>query len=731
MAGLAGLLPAAFGFALLGPVNEAFQVPDIAYGIGTVTAPKNIGEEYRRNRPVMYYSCDENFINFFGSQGIAAIDQAFAVYNQLTNVSSYSRDLSEFPLESMRQNYQAQALGLYDLKSATLSLLARQLGLEQPENWIWCLHNRFTLPGGQCPQDQVYDVIKRNFDPVPTPADQLQYSSYVNGNLFSYQIAEACTGPPPLADALEFPVDPLGNPFSAVASVGWGYGSFYLGMTRDDLGGLRYLLSTNNYNIEAAGPETVTFITNTTPQLLFTSNLTQFAIQALTNDPGTLSALYPNLQIASSTPIFTNVVTTNTIFYFTNRPFDPAGSPAALVTAIERTTNVAIYWSHQFLNVYITPSYQLVSNTQIPLVPGHTSTNHLISLWTTNITAAACGAYQPYGTICTNISAPTVLTNGVFGDYYILPSNLCAVAIVSTQLIAAITVTNGTFVATNAPGTTNAANEFFSQTPTYTFNQYIYVIRPVVCPVNSVGMRQGIDRIRFERRDFDSLLGRFFYPVTNTYVMTLLTNNTLSSQVVQRVVTTPDLLLSAADLSPGPSANLVVPAVVSTFIFDQANVAPNLAGPGTLEPSTSFTFNKVGPIYENDAPNFLDEAGQLLWFIWGSFDGSTNAPIVYPNGAGIEGIENQVFIQINPSGPAIPNAQVGVAYTSSFTVTGATPPFVWSVNPPGLPLGLTMNSATGQITGIPAQQGVFDFSIHLMDSTSRYIDRPYTITITP
>ncbi len=730
LAGLAGLLPAAFGFALLGPVNEAYQVGNIGYNLpGDIGAPKNLGEEYRWSKPVLYYSCDDNFITYFGASGVAAIDSAYAVLNQLTNVSSYSQDLSEFPMESMRVNYQAEALGLFDLKSLTLSVMVEQMGLAEPERWVWCIHNRYTTPGGQCPQNQVYDVFKRNFDPVPTGPNQVQSSSYVNGNLFSYQILEACTGPDPLADAVEFPVDPLANVFSAVASFGAGYGNFYLGLTRDDVGGMRYLMRTNNYNIESAGADTLTYVTNTTPQLLFTSNLTQFAIQALTNDPGTLSALYPNLQIASSTPIFTNVVTTNTIFYFTNRPFDPAGSPAALVTATERTTNVAIYWSHQFLNVYITPSYQLVSNTQIPLVPGHTSTNRLISLWTTNITAAACGAYQPYGTICTNISAPTVLTNGVFGDYYILPSNLCAVAIVSTQLIAAITVTNGTFVATNAPGTTNAANEFFSQTPTYTFNQYIYVIRPVVCPPNTVGLRQGIDRVRFERRDFDSLLGRFFYPVTNQYTLVTFTNNTLSSQTVQRVVTAPDFLLTAQDTSPGPGAVNGPGALARNITYNQATVGVGLAGPGNIEPGTTFIYNKVGPIYENDAPNFLDEAGQLIWFIWASFDGSTNAPIVYPNGTSIEGIENQIFIQINPAGPVLPGAQAGVAYSNSFTVTGGTPPFIWSAA--GLPLGLTMNSTTGQITGTPAQPGVFDFSIHLLDSTGRFIDRPYTISVSP
>ena len=450
---LAGLLPGAMGFALLGPVNEAFQVTEIGYDLpGDIGAPKNLAEEYRWTKPVLYYACDDNFINYFGPQGMAAIDGAFAVFNQLTNVSSYSTGLDEFPMESMRVNFQAEALGLFDIKSFTMQGIIERLGLAEPERWVWSLHNRYTPAGGQCPEDQIYDVIKRNFDPVPTPLNQLQSSSYVNGNLFSYFVLEFCNNnPPPAADAVEFPVDPLANAFSAVASYGASYGNFYMGLTRDDVGGLRYLYKTNNYNIESAGTNTFTFITNLAPQLLFTSNLTEFALAALTNGPAALNALFPNLQIVNSTPIFTNVVTTTTIFYFTNFPFDPAGTPAALVEREVRETNVLTYFRHEFLNVYIRPGVQLISNFQIPIVPGHSRTNGLFTFLITNVTASACPPFTPIGTICTNVTTETANSRFIFGDYYILPPGLCDVALVSTQLIRQVTVTNTTIVATNAP----------------------------------------------------------------------------------------------------------------------------------------------------------------------------------------------------------------------------------------------------------------------------------------
>src|SRR6516225_2301768 len=85
LAALAIGSPAAFGFALFGPPPsqtpgaDQWQVPEIGFMLGgDLGTPKNLGEEYRRNTPVLYYSCDANFLDYFGSNGVVAIDQAFA-----------------------------------------------------------------------------------------------------------------------------------------------------------------------------------------------------------------------------------------------------------------------------------------------------------------------------------------------------------------------------------------------------------------------------------------------------------------------------------------------------------------------------------------------------------------------------------------------------------------------------------------------------------------------------
>src|SRR5947209_8868341 len=131
---LAGTVQGAFGFSMLGPF-DSWQVTQLGYQTGflgfnephppgvidlPLGGPMNLGEEYRWNIPVLYYSFDQNFLDYFGSNGVAAIDKAIAILNGLTNVSSYSPDLSEVPQETTRINYREQGLGHLDLKSATL-----------------------------------------------------------------------------------------------------------------------------------------------------------------------------------------------------------------------------------------------------------------------------------------------------------------------------------------------------------------------------------------------------------------------------------------------------------------------------------------------------------------------------------------------------------------------------------------------------------------------------------
>ncbi len=526
----AGGLQSASAFSMLGSFDD-WQVSALSYDRGffgfndppaivgdiPVGGPMNLGEEFRWNVPVVNYAFDQNFLDYFGSNGVFAVEQAIAILNNLSNVSAYSPDLAEIPLEATRENYQASALGLFDLKSATLHYLVEKLGLADPVRYTWTLRARALPPGAQCPAYD-YLVIKRNFDPATW-----EPTSYVNSTLYSYTILEFCT-PGDFAEAFETRVDALSQYYSAVASPNLWYGSFFTGLTRDDVGGLRYLLRTNNVNLEDP-PLGSTLIsggfTNTAArQLLSTSNLTTLVYQSLTNGPAALQALFPGLLLAGFTTSFTNVVSSNVISYFTNFPYAPVGSPASLVLVTNYSTNVETRFHYTFANV----------------VTNQFATSGLAIIRDTTVSPSPYGPVGS-GILVTNYSETPVLAPFVTGDYYLLPPTLCPYSIVNTQLITVFPITNIVVTSTNLGGATNLNGQSFARDVITYFTNYVLVVDPVECGTNGPAFRPGIEKITFARRSFDSLLGQFFEPVTNRFQMVRVTNSAAIVQTFDRIVT--------------------------------------------------------------------------------------------------------------------------------------------------------------------------------------------------
>lgn len=232
-------------FSLMGPF-ASWQTTAIGYQLtGDIGGPMNLGEEYRVTVPVLTYGFDATFLNFFGSNGVAAVTAAMNILNTVPAASAMSSNLAEFPLQAVGpQNGTAAILQVLDLKSAALSTMLGQMGLASPERWVFALRDRTVSAG-----TTNYLVIPRHFDPVTLTA-----TNVVNGVLYTYTVRD----PIPLpnyADAVETPADGRRvNPFITVASVddggGLGPGQFFTSLTRDDYGALRYLLRFNNVNVE-------------------------------------------------------------------------------------------------------------------------------------------------------------------------------------------------------------------------------------------------------------------------------------------------------------------------------------------------------------------------------------------------------------------------------------------------------------------------------------------------
>lgn len=243
-------LPAfSLGGPILGYHTEAFgynrQGVDQISG-APVLWPSNLSEEYRINVPNIYYAYDASFLDYFGARGVEEVDKAVKFFNDLPPYSSLSENLTEYPFDTLRENFQASALQLSDLKSVAMWAIIEQMGLLAPEINIWGVQSR-EAQGPGCPFYNFF-VLKRNFDPVTW-----EPSSFVNGALYTLSWFINCD--PDFSFIEPVPVDPLAFSFRSVANYAVPVGQYFTGLTRDDVGGLRYLYRRDNYNVEQMPPD--------------------------------------------------------------------------------------------------------------------------------------------------------------------------------------------------------------------------------------------------------------------------------------------------------------------------------------------------------------------------------------------------------------------------------------------------------------------------------------------
>ena len=79
---------------------------------------------------------------------------------------------------------------------------------------------------------------------------------------------------------------------------------------------------------------------------------------------------------------------------------------------------------------------------------------------------------------------------------------------------------------------------------------------------------------------------------------------------------------------------------------------------------------------------------------------------------------------------ALPNGITGTAYSAALSASGGTASYVWSISSGLLPPGLSLNSATGGISGTPSAAGSFGFTVQVVDSSSPQQTASATLTIT-
>ena len=164
---------------------------------------------------------------------------------------------------------------------------------------------------------------------------------------------------------------------------------------------------------------------------------------------------------------------------------------------------------------------------------------------------------------------------------------------------------------------------------------------------NFSGVLGGVEKVTFVQVHFDPLLGTNFAPITYNYTLPWINSNgALYQLAIARKITTPDVLFTAANLNP-TAVPLYDPPLTRTGTFlTNAYTSPGTGVTGsTIDPQMLVVLNNVGALYYNQSPYFMDYTNNsgYPFFIWGSFDGTTNAPIVYPTGTSIQYLIQQIL----------------------------------------------------------------------------------------
>ena len=79
----------------------------------------------------------------------------------------------------------------------------------------------------------------------------------------------------------------------------------------------------------------------------------------------------------------------------------------------------------------------------------------------------------------------------------------------------------------------------------------------------------------------------------------------------------------------------------------------------------------------------------------------------------------------------LPAGQVGIDYSETLTATGGSGQYTWSVSAGSLPAGLSLNSGTGLIGGLPTTAATFNFTIQVTDSNQATASQAFVLTINP
>ena len=84
-------------------------------------------------------------------------------------------------------------------------------------------------------------------------------------------------------------------------------------------------------------------------------------------------------------------------------------------------------------------------------------------------------------------------------------------------------------------------------------------------------------------------------------------------------------------------------------------------------------------------------------------------------------------VTIAPASGALPAATTGSAWSQTLSATGGSAPYTWTAH--GLPAGISLNAATGALSGTPTSAGSFTFSVTVKEAGNVSATASYTLVV--
>ncbi|WP_455918572.1 putative Ig domain-containing protein [Ensifer canadensis] len=189
---------------------------------------------------------------------------------------------------------------------------------------------------------------------------------------------------------------------------------------------------------------------------------------------------------------------------------------------------------------------------------------------------------------------------------------------------------------------------------------------------------------------------------------------------------------NSAGTGPASTAsNAVISKAAQTITF--ANPGPqDYAAPVTLSASAD---SGLTPVFQSLTSSVcvITPGGALTFRNGGTCTIEVSQPgngsyLAAPNVSQSFLVSAPIFA-FTPAAGALPVATVATAYTQSFGVSGGTAPYSFAIAGGALPGGLTLDTSTGALTGSPAADGAFTFTVQATDSYGAAGTSSYSLTV--